>query len=448
MNQSTSNHQEIISVSEVNSLAKGILERDLSNIWIQGEISSFTAHSSGHWYFTIKDKNSSLSCVMFKFENQNILFEPKVGDELILNGNVGIYAPTGKYQFNVKHIEVFGEGALLKAYEELKKKLEREGLFEASNKKDLPTMPKSIAVITSETGAVLRDIVTVLRRRSPTLVVTLIESQVQGKDADKFIVQAIKTANKKKDFDLIILARGGGSIEDLWCFNMESVAREIFKSRLPIVSAIGHETDFTISDFVADLRAPTPSAAAELISENHFYLSDSLERITNEIIKIISNKINYIGDNLKNLLKLIRHPGDKLRETTQQIDNYEMRIKNSLMNLILKKSKDLEQEISNLKSSSPQIKIQASNNKLEIISSALRNGIKANLEKKKKRFSLELSTLQAVSPLSVLARGYSIISDEEGQIVRSSKNLSLNQKIKARFGEGQIIAKVTEYVED
>ena len=448
MNQSTSNHQEIISVSEVNSLAKGILERDLSNIWIQGEISSFTAHSSGHWYFTIKDKNSSLSCVMFKFENQNILFEPKVGDELILNGNVGIYAPTGKYQFNVKHIEVFGEGALLKAYEELKKKLEREGLFEASNKKDLPTMPKSIAVITSETGAVLRDIVTVLRRRSPTLVVTLIESQVQGKDADKFIVQAIKTANKKKDFDLIILARGGGSIEDLWCFNMESVAREIFKSRLPIVSAIGHETDFTISDFVADLRAPTPSAAAELISENHFYLSDSLERITNEIIKIISNKINYIGDNLKNLLKLIRHPGDKLRETTQQIDNYEMRIKNSLMNLILKKSKDLEQEISNLKSSSPQIKIQASNNKLEIISSALRNGIKANLEKKKKRFSLELSTLQAVSPLSVLARGYSIISDEEGQIVRSSKNLSLNQKIKARFEEGQIIAKVTEYVED
>ena len=448
MNQSTSNHQEIISVSEVNSLAKGILERDLSNIWIQGEISSFTAHSSGHWYFTIKDKNSSLSCVMFKFENQNILFEPKVGDELILNGNVGIYAPTGKYQFNVKHIEVFGEGALLKAYEELKKKLEREGLFEASNKKDFPTMPKSIAVITSETGAVLRDIVTVLRRRSPTLVVTLIESQVQGKDADKFIVQAIKTANKKKDFDLIILARGGGSIEDLWCFNMESVAREIFKSRLPIVSAIGHETDFTISDFVADLRAPTPSAAAELISENHFYLSDSLERITNEIIKIISNKINYTGDNLKNLLKLIRHPGDKLRETTQQIDNYEMRIKNSLMNLILKKSKDLEQEISILKSSSPQIKIQASNNKLEIISSALRNGIKANLEKKKKRFSLELSTLQAVSPLSVLARGYSIISDEEGRIVRSSKNLSLNQKIKARFGEGQIIAKVTDYVED
>ena len=448
MNQQTSNNQEIISVSEVNSLAKGILERDLSNIWIQGEISSFTAHSSGHWYFTIKDKNSSLSCVMFKFENQNILFEPKVGDELILNGNVGIYAPTGKYQFNVKHIEVFGEGALLKAYEELKKKLEYEGLFEASNKKDFPTMPKSIAVITSETGAVLRDIVTVLRRRSPTLVVTLIESQVQGRDADKFIVQAIKTANKRKDFDLIILARGGGSIEDLWCFNMESVAREIFKSRLPIVSAIGHETDFTISDFVADLRAPTPSAAAELISENHFNLPDSLERITNEIIKIISNKINYIGDNVKNLLKLSRHPGDKLRETTQQIDNYEMRIKNSLMNLILKKSKDLEQEISILKSSSPQIKIQASNNKLEIISSALRNGIKANLEKKKKRFSLELSTLQAVSPLSVLARGYSIISDEEGRIVRSSKNLSLNQKIKARFGEGQIIAKVTDYVED
>ena len=242
MNQVPSNNTEIVSVSDINNLAKGLLERDLSNVWIQGEISSFTAHGSGHWYFTIKDKKSSLSCVMFKFENQNIIFEPKVGDELILNGNISIYAPSGRYQFNVKHIEVFGEGALLKAFEELKRKLDNEGLFHADKKKDIPPLPRSIAVITSETGAVLRDIINVLRRRSPFIKLTLIESQVQGKTADQEITSAIRKANNFSEFDLIILARGGGSIEDLWCFNMESVARAIAESELPIISAIGHET--------------------------------------------------------------------------------------------------------------------------------------------------------------------------------------------------------------
>ena len=278
MSQIPSNNQEIVSVSDVNNLAKGLLEKDLSNVWIQGEISSFTAHGSGHWYFTIKDKKSSLSCVMFKFENQNVLFDPKVGDELILNGNISIYAPSGRYQFNVKHIEVFGEGALLKAFEDLKFKLESEGLFSQNIKKEIPSLPLSVAVITSETGAVFKDIINVLRRRSPFIKLTLIESKVQGKTADKDIAQAIKRANEVNDFELIILARGGGSIEDLWCFNMESVARAISNSQLPIISAVGHETDFTISDFVADLRAPTPSAAAEIISQNHSNLLESFSR--------------------------------------------------------------------------------------------------------------------------------------------------------------------------
>ena len=279
MSQIPSNNQEIVSVSDINNLAKGLLEKDLSNVWIQGEISSFTAHGSGHWYFTIKDKKSSLSCVMFKFENQNVLFEPKIGDELILNGNISIYAPSGRYQFNVKHIEVFGEGALLKAFEDLKIKLENDGLFDQSRKKSIPKLPLSVAVITSETGAVFQDIINVLRRRSPFIKLTLVESQVQGRTADKEIVRAIRKANEVENFDVIILARGGGSIEDLWCFNMESVAREISKSQLPIISAIGHETDFTISDFVSDLRAPTPSAAAEIISQNHTNLLLSLIHI-------------------------------------------------------------------------------------------------------------------------------------------------------------------------
>ena len=326
MSQIPSNNQEIVSVSDINNLAKGLLEKDLSNVWIQGEISSFTAHGSGHWYFTIKDKKSSLSCVMFKFENQNVLFDPKVGDELILNGNISIYAPSGRYQFNVKHIEVFGEGALLKAFEDLKFKLESEGLFNQNIKKEIPYLPLSVAVITSETGAVFRDIINVLRRRSPFIKLTLIESKVQGKTADKDIVQAIKRANEIKDFDLIILARGGGSIEDLWCFNMESVAREISNSQLPIISAVGHETDFTISDFVADLRAPTPSAAAEIISQNHSNLLESFSRNKIHIENRFLSLLSQLKEGLDLKIALLRHPGEKLRETSQKIDNFETHI--------------------------------------------------------------------------------------------------------------------------
>ena len=385
---------------------------------------------------------------MFKFENQSVLFEPKVGDELILNGNIGIYAPSGRYQFNVKHIEVFGEGALLKAFEELKKKLETEGLFAEDIKKDIPAMPNSIAVITSETGAVLRDIITILRRRSPSLKVTLVESQVQGKDAEKSIVEAIKAANDIGNFDLIILARGGGSIEDLWCFNMENVARAISQSKLPVISAIGHETDFTISDFIADLRAPTPSAAAEIISQGHSNLSDSIKRIEEDLVKSILNKINILNDFLQSKFKLIRHPGDKLRETSQKIDNLEIRVRNSLNNRLLQQSRTVDQSISNLKALSPQIKIQAYQNKLDILFSDLVNLVKVDLEEKKKRYSIDISTLEAVSPLAVLARGYAIVSDEENNILRSSKELTVNQKIKARFKEGQVIAQVVEHVDE
>ena len=331
MFQDPSNNQEIISVSDINNLAKGLLEKDLSNVWIQGEISSFTAHGSGHWYFTIKDKKSSLSCVMFKFENQNVLFDPKVGDELILNGNISIYAPSGRYQFNVKHIEVFGEGALLKAYEDLKKKLENEGLFDQEIKKDIPLLPLSVAVITSETGAVFKDIINVLKRRSPLIKLSLIKSKVQGKTADKEITQAIRQANSSDSFDLIILARGGGSIEDLWCFNMESVAREIHKSNLPIISAVGHETDFTIADFVSDLRAPTPSAAAEIISQSHSNLLEEVKRHEENLQREISKKLSLHKDDLDHKVALLRHPGDKLRETTQKIDNLEIRLKDLLI---------------------------------------------------------------------------------------------------------------------
>tara|TARA_B110000003_G_scaffold21485_1_gene20788 strand:- start:3169 stop:4515 length:1347 start_codon:yes stop_codon:yes gene_type:complete len=448
MSQIPTNNQDIVSVSDINNLAKGLLEKDLSNVWIQGEISSFTAHGSGHWYFTIKDKKSSLSCVMFKFENQNIMFDPKVGDDLILNGNISIYAPSGRYQFNVKHIEVFGEGALLKAFEDLKKKLTDEGLFEQNKKKDIPVLPLSIAVITSETGAVFKDIINVLRRRSPSIRLTLIESQVQGRSADKEICKAIKKANEVSDFDLIILARGGGSIEDLWCFNMESVARSIAESDLPLISAIGHETDFTISDFVADLRAPTPSAAAEIVSQNHSNLVTSLTRIQTDLDSLLVNKIRKLKDDLKNRSALLRHPGEKLRETSQKLDNLEIRMKSLLVKISIEKKGKLDRSISLLKNLSPLGVIKSNQNKVHVNLVNLQNSVKVNIEEQKKRYLKYINTLEAVSPLSVLGRGYSIVSSEENKIISSSDELKVSQKIKARFKEGQVIAEVIEINEN
>ena len=448
MSQVPSNNQEIVSVSDINNLAKGLLEKDLSNVWIQGEISSFTAHGSGHWYFTIKDQKSSLSCVMFKFENQNVLFSPQVGDELILNGNISIYAPSGRYQFNVKHIEVFGEGALLKAFEDLKKKLSDEGLFEQERKKDIPPNPLSIGLITSETGAVFRDVINVLKRRSPFVILTLIESQMQGKTADKEICNAIKKANQTSDLDLIILARGGGSIEDLWCFNMESVARSIAESRLPIISAIGHETDFTISDFVADLRAPTPSAAAEIISQNHSNLSSSIIRLQTDLRSHLINKIGKLKNDLKNQTSLLRHPGEKLRETSQRLDNLESKMKSLLVNITLEKQGRFERCVSTLKSASPLNLIKPNQNAITVYSMNLLNAMKMNIEKKKKIYLKNINTLEAVSPLSVLGRGYSIVSNEDNNIISSSADLKLKQKIRARFKEGQVIAEVVEKIDE
>jgi exodeoxyribonuclease VII large subunit len=448
MSQVPPNNQEIVSVSDINNLAKGLLEKDLSNVWIQGEISSFTAHGSGHWYFTIKDKKSSLSCVMFKFENQNVLFSPQVGDELILNGNISIYAPSGRYQFNVKHIEVFGEGALLKAFEDLKRKLSDEGLFKQERKKDIPPNPLSIGLITSETGAVFRDVINVLKRRSPFVILTLIESQMQGKTADKEICNAIKKANQTSDLDLIILARGGGSIEDLWCFNMESVARSIAESRLPIISAIGHETDFTISDFVADLRAPTPSAAAEIISQNHSNLSNSIIRLQTDLRSLLINKIGKLKNDLKNQTSLLRHPGEKLRETSQRLDNLESKMKSLLVNITLEKQGRFERCVSMLKSASPLNLIKPNQNAITVYSMNLLNAMKMNIEKKKKIYLKNINTLEAVSPLSVLGRGYSIVSNEDNNIISSSADLKLKQKIRARFKEGQVIAEVVEKIDE
>ncbi len=445
MDSFVQNNQEIISVSDVNDLAKGLLEKDLSNVWIQGEISSFTAHGSGHWYFTIKDKKSSLDCVMFKFDNINLLFEPKVGDELILNGKVSIYSPTGRYQFNVKHIEVSGEGALLRAFEDLKKKLDQEGLFDDLNKKDLPEFPLEVSVITSATGAVIQDIINVLSRRSPSVQITLVETPVQGKQAENEICKAIERVNKFQNSDLIILARGGGSIEDLWCFNMESVARAIFKSEIPLVSAVGHETDFTISDFVADLRAPTPSAAAEIISQNHSNLNTLITSAQKDLYLQINNELRKQNESLRGLTKLIRHPGDKLREISQRIDGIETHLVNLLERVLLISKGEVNSISSSLKEFSPFMRVENSKNRIENSIKDIRRSMQAVLEEKRNQFLTSSHTLEAVSPLSVLSRGYSILTKgKEEKVINSYSQVKVGDEITGKLKEGQILTKVID----
>ena len=445
MNSFIQNNQEIISVSDVNNLAKGLLEKDLSNVWIQGEISSFTAHGSGHWYFTIKDKKSALDCVMFKFDNINLLFEPKVGDELILNGNVSIYSPTGRYQFNVKHIEVSGEGALLRAFEELKKKLELEGLFDETRKKVLPEFPTEISVITSATGAVIKDIINVLSRRSPNMTLTLVEAQVQGKQAEKSICNAIERVNYFRQSDLIILARGGGSIEDLWCFNMESVARSIFNSEIPLISAVGHETDFTISDFVSDLRAPTPSAAAEIISQKHSILFASLTSMQKDLSLSINNELVKQNESIKNLSKLIKHPGDKLREISQKIDGLEMHLSNLTERIFLISRNKISTFSSSLKEFSPIVRVEKNKNRIESSIKDIKRSIEEVIGEKRNLFLSSSKTLEAVSPLSVLSRGYSILTKgEKEQVINSYAQVKIGDEIKGKLKEGQILTKVIE----
>jgi exodeoxyribonuclease VII large subunit len=436
------NSQEVISVSEVNKRAKNLLEKEFSSAWIEGEISSFTAHSSGHWYFTIKDEKSSLSCVMFSYDNNKILFEPQVGDNLIINGKVSLYSPTGRFQLNVKHIELAGEGALLRAFEQLKSKLEKEGLFDPANKRQLPQMPKKIGIVTSSDGAVLQDVINVLGRRSPNIELILIQTAVQGEKAPPEICLAISKACSIKDIDVIILARGGGSIEDLWAFNNESVARAIHNSDIPIISAVGHETDFTIADFVADLRAPTPSAAAEILSQSYSQLNETLDGYKQLIANAVASLIKRESQELQNLSKRLRHPGDKLRELSQKLDNTETYIKKSIQNHLLSQRNNLNLQSSKLLQQSPARNLQESKHKLSDLSKILTFLI-SQISKEKQSSLLALSsTLEAVSPLAVLNRGYSILTTKRGEVVTSEKEVETGEELIAKLKEGEIRTKV------
>ena len=437
------NTQEIISVSEINRRAKSILEENFPFVWIQGEVSNFFSAASGHWYFSLKDESSEIRCAMFANKSHRITFEPKDGDHLVLNGTLSIFEGRGQYQIIVEHIELAGEGALLKAFEELKKKLLTEGLFDDSLKKKLPSYPRSIAVVTSPDGAVIQDIINVLSRRSPFFNLTVVPTLVQGEKAAPLICEALNKASNLENIDLIILARGGGSIEDLWAFNNEEVARAIVNCPIPLVSAVGHETDFTISDFVADIRAPTPSIAAEIISQPYSELKETLEGYQSYLLKSVESQFDSQRTRITNLIKRIRHPGDKLREIGQKVDYLETALIQEMHQKVSFKKNQLNLTQLSLQQNSPQNKVKEAKVYLQNASKDLLKAFNLKIERKRKLLGELVATIEAVSPLSVLARGYSIISTEpEGKILSSSNQVKVGQTISAVLNKGSIKAEV------
>jgi len=437
------NTQEIISVSEINRRAKSILEENFPFVWIQGEVSNFFSAASGHWYFSLKDESSEIRCAMFANKSHRITFEPKDGDHLVLNGTLSIFEGRGQYQIIVEHIELAGEGALLKAFEELKKKLLTEGLFDDSLKKKLPSYPRSIAVVTSPDGAVIQDIINVLSRRSPFFDLTVVPTLVQGEKAAPLICEALNKASNLENIDLIILARGGGSIEDLWAFNNEEVARAIVNCPIPLVSAVGHETDFTISDFVADIRAPTPSIAAEIISQPYSELKETLEGYQSYLLKSVESQFDSQRTRITNLIKRIRHPGDKLREIGQKVDYLETALIQEMHQKVSFKKNQLNLSQLSLQQNSPQNKVKEAKVYLQNASKDLLKAFNLKIERKRKLLGELVATIEAVSPLSVLARGYSIISTEpEGKILSSSNQVKIGQTISAVLNKGSIKAEV------
>ena len=442
--------EEIISVGELNQQAKKLLENNFRGISVLGEISNIARPSSGHIYFTLKDEDGAVRCAMFRNANSRLNFQPQNGDQCILRGQVSLYAPRGDYQLIVSTMQPAGAGNLMQQFEELKKKLDAEGLFAQEIKKSIPEQPKHIGVITSESTAALQDILSTIERRAPVSQVSLIPATVQGDSAPRTIISALQSVlnynnlNNANAFDLILICRGGGSIEDLWAFNNESLAREMFDFPLPIISGVGHEIDFTITDFVADLRAPTPTAAAELATEYFFNLSDKLDETKSSMCYLIERKLNEKKQQISYASQNLKSPTTHLKEQSQSLDNIEIRISSSIKQTLGLALQSLQITKNQFLQSSGLRRFERNEDLLTAKLQTLKYGFENTL--KKRRFYLEnLETkIQAVSPIAVLDRGYAIVMDEKGKALKSSKQLSAGSKISTRLAKGTFEANVTK----
>ncbi len=430
-------------MSRLNRVCRFLLSETFGNVWIEGEISNLTAATSGHLYFTLKDSEAQVRCAMFRPQARTLKNRPQNGDHVLLKALVSLYEPRGDYQLIVESLENAGDGALAKAFEQLKQKLAREGLFDETHKQPIPTLPRAVGVITSPTGAVVRDILTVLRRRFPAIEVILFPVKVQGIEAKDEIVHAIKLANRLNQCDVLIVGRGGGSSEDLWSFNEEAVARAIYASRLPVVSAVGHEIDFTISDFVADLRAPTPSAAAEAVSPDRTEWLDRLEQLGSRLQRSLNHRLSHTTDRIRFLEKRLTqlHPTQRLQSQHQRLDELELRLNRAFWQAMNNLDQRLSRQRVRLMGTRPDQQLRWLDTRCNHFGQRLRAAMQRHLDLRHHRFIHLSQELQAVSPLATLARGYSITTQAESSaIVMTCQDAPPGTRIKTHLAHGDLIS--------
>ncbi len=408
----------VFSVSELNRMIRGALETQFQLIWLQAEVSNFKAHTSGHWYFSLKDSKSQVSAVMFRGHNTRLKFHPENGMEVLIRGKVTVYEPRGNYQVFCETIEPLGAGALQKQFEQLKERLSKEGLFDRKVKKPLPQFPKKVAVVTSPTGAAIRDILHVMDRRFRGLQVMVVPTVVQGAAASLQIVSAIKKVSRLKGIDAVIVGRGGGSMEDLWCFNDEKVARAIYACPHPVISAVGHEIDFTIADFVADYRAPTPSAAAEVVCSNVVELKDKIDSMEEALVRVMEHQLSELRQTVDHCRKQLLDPKKQLRDYKVRCLELKRRLKS---NVIRRPG-----EFRNIVNDRDR---------------RVKQGIERLLKDKKQKLSARGALLDSLSPLKVVERGYSIVRVGD-EIIKSSAQVKNGDSIHLRFATGGAVATV------
>ncbi len=431
---------DVISVSSLNRMARDLLESGLPPMWIGGEISNLTLAASGHGYFSLKDAGAQVRCVMFRNKLAALGFRLQEGMQVELRGTVTLYEARGDYQINVDSMRSAGLGRLYEAYERLKAQLEKEGLFDNQRKQTIPANPRRVGIVTSPAAAALRDVVTTLRRRMPSIEVILYPCQVQGQTAAQQIAAAIATANRRNEVDVLIVCRGGGSIEDLWAFNEEPVARAIAASTLPVVSGVGHETDFTIADFVADRRAPTPTAAAEMVSPSRDAMQQQLDLTRRHLARALGRLLTDKTQRLDYLARRLQHPGDKLRRQQASLQQLEARLQRSLQQGLQQRTWRISSLQHRLQRQRPDIRRQQAG--LQHQAQALQATIHQRLAHSTLALGRLEATLLAMNPEAVLARGYAIVQNAAGQVVRSPGELQFGEHVQIHLAEGVTGARI------
>ncbi len=482
--------RSVYTVSRLNKEVRVLLERGLGVIWVEGELSNFSQPSSGHWYFSLKDRDAQVRCAMFRLKNTALAFTPKAGQHVIARGRVSLYEPRGEYQLIVDHLEEAGLGALQREFERLKAKLAAEGLFASERKRSLPRFPHRIAVVTSPSGAAVRDVLNILARRFPPAGVLVYPTAVQGAAAAPAIVQALQLASARLECDVLILARGGGSLEDLWAFNDEQVARAIRACAIPVVTGIGHEIDFTIADFAADARAPTPSGAAELVAPDRAACLEALTRMESRMsacmrreLRVVSSRFASVSARLKQahpgirlvhqaqrlddleqrlasaagaVLHTCRHrlseaftrlvqrsPEVRLGLQQQRLDDLQQRLAGSSRSLLDARRHQLSETASRLMQSSPERLVRDCGRREEVFRARLQHAMGQHLSRLSHRVALAKKTLDMASPLATLARGFAIVTRADGSLVSDASAVAPGEEIQARLASGRLRARVT-----